>query len=839
MANDQGACRCCLKTGHLARDCRRRRCKVVGCDKFHHDLLHSHSGSLMALRPRKLTKSATELHDAIVQVGFSDTRSKERVFLQTAQGTLKSASGRRSKVTVLLDVGSQRSFIRKDIAEGLRLEGHSEKVIISTLGGKLSKIGKHKCVTFTLHGKGGGKGTVVSALCIDRICSVLESNPPLKEEWSHLQGVTLGDSFPRGPATVDVLISADYYHDFMKFGQLRGQVGQAIAVQSTLGWIVGGKSETSIHQREISALYATIEQQLDEDLRKFWEVESLSLEKSDTCESIGTDNANQQCGVAFDGERYTVSLPWKTEDLVLPDNYHMALQKLKQTEARLSRDASLNAAYCKEMNKYIRNGWVEKTNQKGLEGRTWYLPHHMVVRHDKTSTRYRIIFDTSCRYRGVSLNDALISGPRLQNDLLGIILRFRRFPIALQADISKMFMQVCLREEDRDVSRFLWRSSQTEDRPEVFRFTRICFGLNCSPFLALNVLRRHVQQQSPEYHEDVHDILKNMYVDDFVTSCNIIEDAHRIVKNTSHLLQTAGFRLTKWSSNVQESLEGLAREDVQCEEDVSKVLGMLWDRTSDNFTFKVPTGITLSSPGTKRELVSMAAKLYDPLGLLTPSTIRAKILFQRTWQSGTAWDETLPEDITREWWSWRLELTALPLVTLARRLIPMRKEDVATKDLHVFTDASEDAYGAVVYLRTTTKRGKNSMVIVASKSRVAPLKKLSVPRLELMGALIGARLVSYVKEVMELEIDAVHCWTDSKVALAWICSVTKQWKPFVKNRVEEIQSLTEPNSWRHCPGKENPADYATRGLALCKLVKERQWWNGPIRLESNEDAWPP
>ncbi|KHJ40122.1 hypothetical protein D918_09850 [Trichuris suis] len=227
----------------------------------------------------------------------------------------------------------------------------------------------------------------------------------------------------------------------------------------------------------------------------------------------------------------------------------------------------------------------------------------------------------------------------------------------------------------------------------------------------MNVLRRHVQQQNPEYYEEVHEILKNMYADDFVTRCNTIEDARRIVKNTSHLLQTAGFRLTKWSSNVQESLEGLAREeDVQCEgEDVSKVLGMVWDRASDSFTFKVPTEITSSSPGTKRELVSMATKLYDPLG---------------TWQSGTAWDETLTKDIARDWLQWRSELSALPSVMLARRLIPMKREDVATRDLHVFTDASEDAYGAVTYLKTTTKMGSSSVVIVASKSRIAPLKKL-------------------------------------------------------------------------------------------------------------------
>ncbi|KFD62291.1 hypothetical protein M514_25526 [Trichuris suis] len=151
---------------------------------------------------------------------------------------------------------------------------------------------------------------------------------------------------------------------------------------------------------------------------------------------------------------------------------------------------------------------------------------------------------------------------------------------------------------------------------------------------------------------------------------------------------------------------------------------------SDGFTFKVPTGITLGSPGTKRELVSMAAKLDDPQQaecLLTPFTIRVKILFQRTWHNGTAWDETLPEDIATDWLKWRSELSALPSVMLATWLILMKKEDVATRELHVFTDSSEDAYGAVTYLKTITKMGSSSMVIMASKSRLAPLKKLFMP----------------------------------------------------------------------------------------------------------------
>uniref|UniRef100_A0A5S6QFZ2 CCHC-type domain-containing protein n=1 Tax=Trichuris muris TaxID=70415 RepID=A0A5S6QFZ2_TRIMR len=370
--NGHGACYCCLKIGHLARDCKRRSmCKEAACDKFHHELLHIPPKAVTALSPTRPSQSTNDLHEAVVQVGFSSMRSKERVFLQTAQGILKGGDDGRSTVMVLFDVGSQRSFIRKDIAESLRLEGHNERVIISTLGAQLSKTGRHKCVTFKLCSKSGGKETVVSALCIDRICSALESNPPLEADWTHLHGVTLGDSFPRGPATVDVLIGADYYHDFLRPGELRGQVGQPIAVPSTLGWIVCGKSQGNTRVGEIHGMHATIEEPLNEQLRMFWEIESLGVQRNGACENIEGDAREPQCAVTFDGQRYSVSLPWRTEEITLPNNYHVALQRLKQTEERLSRDASLKSAYCAEMDRYIKNGWVEKAVQMGLNGRTW------------------------------------------------------------------------------------------------------------------------------------------------------------------------------------------------------------------------------------------------------------------------------------------------------------------------------------------------------------------------------------------------------------------------------------------------------------------------------------
>ncbi|KRZ29259.1 hypothetical protein T4C_7121 [Trichinella pseudospiralis] len=384
-----------------------------------------------------------------------------------------------------------------------------------------------------------------------------------------------------------------------------------------------------------------------------------------------------------------------------------------------------------------------------------------------------------------------------------------------------MYLQILMREENRDACRFLWWDG--ERRIRSYRLTRVCFGLKCSPFLAMGTVRSHAQRHEESAPRAAKEVLNNMYMDDLATSCNSVEEAQTLVDQLDSLLASGGFHLHKWASNEPDALravpaEKTARGTGGCP---GKTLGIFWDRNGDHLTFMEPEKIRPQGGNTKRQMLSAAACVSDPLGCLAPFLVRAKILFQSLWEKGADWDEPLPEEVERPWVNWKQELADLPLCRLPRALVPVPLELTKRIELHAFWDASERAYGEVAYLRLKTPPGSVRVNLVAAKTRVA-VKRLSLPRLELMGALTSARLIRF---------------SDSEVTLAWVRSAACRWKPFVRNRVEEIQQLVEPACWRHCPGKSNPADLLSRGSSL-KEFAESDIWAWPLKRDPSEGNPP-
>ena len=245
-----------------------------------------------------------------------------------------------------------------------------------------------------------------------------------------------------------------------------------------------------------------------------------------------------------------------------------------------------------------------------------------------------------------------------------------------------------------------------------------------------------------------------------------------------------------------------------------KVLGIAWRTDKDDFTFEVYELIQFLKNkvnNTKRGVLQSAARLFDPIGFLSPFTIRIKCLFQELWQKGLDWDEELPTDLCEKWRQWCAEIPTLTQLSIQRRYDATLPEgepepSVEYKEVHVFCDASKIAYCAAAYLRIVKSDGNDTSSLIAAKTRVAPLKPTTLPRLELLGAVIGARLGNYVLTNLNLDRSQLKLWTDSMITIHWIKSDAKQWKPFVSNRVSEIQGLTLPENWNHCRGRENPAD---------------------------------
>ncbi|KRX39787.1 hypothetical protein T05_5703 [Trichinella murrelli] len=292
----------------------------------------------------------------------------------------------------------------------------------------------------------------------------------------------------------------------------------------------------------------------------------------------------------------------------------------------------------------------------------------------------------------------------LITDLVGILLRFRQCKIGINAYITKMFLQIELHPEYRDVTRFVWRK-QREEMPGIYRFCRLPFGLCCSPILAMSAVQDLAVNHRTEYLETAKEVLRNMYVDNILLSCDDESTAQKMVAELSKLLKICSFELSKWSSNCTDVLSSTPQTEVTT--NCSKALGMNWEHSTDTFQFPVLSESEIASGNTKRSLLSVVFEIFEILGWLSPFVVRVKILLQRLWQQGIDWDETLPppeESIIR-----------VPRCITPGK--PRRKFE-----LHAFCDAPDSAYGSVVFLMTVCIDGEISSRIVMSKSRVAHLQ---------------------------------------------------------------------------------------------------------------------
>ncbi|GFU52718.1 integrase catalytic domain-containing protein [Trichonephila clavipes] len=421
----------------------------------------------------------------------------------------------------------------------------------------------------------------------------------------------------------------------------------------------------------------------------------------------------------------------------------------------------------------------------------------------------RIVFDASSHEDGQpSLNDCIWSGENLNPNIFHLIISFRLNTIAITADIERAFLQISLRDEDRDAVRFLFpdiRSNQTDPyKFQVYRFKRVMFGVNVSPFLLSATIKHHIENYREQYPAATKMLDTCLYVDDVISGADDISQALKMSKDAETIMKNASMKLRKWNSNDQTLMRTWEREGLETHPrhpddsskiPSSKVLGIPWDVVHDYFTIDVKGLLQLdtSKTITKRIVLQSAGKIYDPVGFLSPYTIRLKCLLQELWLRKLSWDDELPPDIHAVWSQWWLELPFLSELKIPRKILDS-SGDSSEVQIHTFSDASQKAYGAAAFLRVKHK-DRVSVDLVTSKSRVAPLKRLSLPRLELMGALLAARLAKEVKKILD-------------------------------QKVREIQSLTDPNSWFHCSGKDNPADLLTRGISVDALTNNSKWWNG-------------
>lgn len=403
------------------------------------------------------------------------------------------------------------------------------------------------------------------------------------------------------------------------------------------------------------------------------------------------------------------------------------------------------------------------------------------------------------------------------------MLKFRERKIGFISDIRKAFQMIEVHEHDRDALRFLWWKNKDMKELKELRHVRVPFGATCSPFILGAVIEHHLKSNSSDQQEIVNRLWE--YVDNCCSSENSIEEYQRFRKESVDILADAKMDLRMWLSNF----EDLDNPETRC----ISVLGLKWDRKTDELYLDIKE-ISIREKVTKREILSVISKVFDPLGIAAPALLPMKLLLQRTWVNKVKWDDELSGPEEREFREWCDSLNCLREKRIPR-LISGDSPDHSLWELHTMSDGSKYAYGAICFLRTCN--GEQVFIqMLAAKSRVARLTTLTIPRMELMGCLIGARICAQIKEALKIHNAKEYYWTDSSTALAWILR-NDQWGTFVGNRTKEIRKLTCSRDWRHLPGVANPADLPSRGCSP-RALKDSQWWKGPKWLFQNKDKWP-
>ncbi|XP_076660370.1 uncharacterized protein LOC143363708 [Halictus rubicundus] len=758
-------CVSCFSGTHLLAACTSSyRCMV--CGGHHHTSLHE------AFR-----KSEAPAQPSTSSV--NTFRSNRVVLLATARVQLKSPNGRSVSARALLDPGSEMSFVTDHVVQALRLPRRNVEVHLT--GYQEINVGtvRHEVSVLLASSRDSKFRLALNALVTRKITAPTPAVEINDEKWTHLHGLPLADEDFRSPNRVELLLGADACGHLLLENRI-GPMGTPPIVRTPFGWApMGTTSSTTDHSAgpRVRSLLVQPARDLRDDWQRFWELEevptsAISTPQDEACEKYFKDTHRRD----QDG-RYVVRLPFVATpgtDVGVPRS--AAVRLLLSSERRRERDETLRQKYSEFLEEYERLGHMEFVSRHSTGGGENYLPHHAVWREKPSGNKIRVVFNGSyVSGRGSAINDYLAAGPKLQTDLWAVITRWRFHRHAFSTDIVKMFRQIKVHPEDRDWQRIVWRKDPSEEVRD-FRLTTVTYGTTSAPYLASRVLLQLADDEKARFPRGAAILRANSYVDDILAGGDDIDDTEEARRQLTDILTAGGFPLDKWATNYLSSSSGLIQL-LQGHQEAG-ALGLKWSTANDTLSLAAPKLRTATSgqPWTKRSVLSETARLFDPLGWLSPISIAAKILLQDLWLSGLLWDEPLSELFSERWKQLRFEMERTDRITVPR-WIGYRAATSDNIELHGFSDASERAYSAAVFIRVPVTGARAETHLLMAKTKVAPTKPQSIPRLELCGALLLARLLRAVGDSMRPHSVTMHAWTDASVVLAWVRSHASRWKP--------------------------------------------------------------
>jgi hypothetical protein len=871
----------CFKCGgkHMRHDCSdNSTCEICGHSSHHTLLCREEHAQPQPDNVSVKPTQTTEVSKTEKSTSHANQSSSCSVF--PIQKVL--VAGTSCKATVFFDGGSNATYVSTDAAKRWKAKKVGTAILEVTKVGNITseyRTHRYKINLITSEGKAvpiiayGMKEITspISSLGID----VLHSLFPHRVDVSDLV---------REEGPVDILLGNDYYGHHPKveidragphLSLMEGDFGcclqgyhtnlqQLPVVSNLIGSIcIEGESVTqSVVQTNLTKADLTT-------IESFIRCEDMVTEVQPRCGSCKcgkcpikghTYSFKEQQelemirnNLEYDKEKgvWVTKYPWLLEPNLLPSNYKAVLATLKNTEKTLQkRGSQWSETYANQIKDMENRSVARKLTAdelKSWRGPTFYISHLAVENPKSSSTPVRIVFNSSQKFNGMSLNDALAKGPdNYITSLLGIIMRWREGPAVLIGDIRKMFNSIYIDEMEQHCHRFLWRDMELNREPDTYVITRVNMGDRPAPAISSEAVLKTAEMMKQEFPRVATLFNESMYVDDIVESVSSGSEARQLAEDATTVLNKGGFQIKGWVFNDELNTSDMSMH----------VLGILWNPSSDkiqynpllNFSNKkrskhtepdllvdqIPQEIPVVL--TKRMVLEQVMRLYDPLGILSPFIVRGKIYLRETWDLGLAWDDPLPAHMRNKWVTFFIQMCQLSAMEYDRCLTPRDAQGQPT--LVILSDASDKAYGFAAYIRWKLSDGKYFCRLVLAKSRIAPIRKLSTPQLELNGAVLAKRGREVIEKEMRFQFDKIMHLTDSETILCMLQKTSTRFRLYEGVRIGEIQSASKDMSeWNWIRGENNTADWVTRGRSPEEIGPESSWWRGPEFLYLDETQW--
>ena len=858
----------CLSPGHSSKFCKQRlycsECKKRHPTPLHGDVKDNPSADKAVGKsdceqtrktdaPKQKQPSVKDKVSLFIDASMSKSTMIVPVYVS------HSSNPESEKLTyALLDTQSDTSFVTDEVLTDLGVQGTETSIVLSTMTSDNTLISCQRVTGLSVRAYNNSNKLALPALYSrDHIPAGTDCIPSfdIADRWPYLRSV-VSQLMPKSNCGIGLLIGYNCPQALVPREVVPPVDNGPFAQKTDLGWGIIGLldvrdcNSASFVCSAVSGSRIVLRTSAKEILSPQQIAQFFNREETqETGQPTSQDDIKflslmQEQAHQTDDRHYQMPLPLRNpKSPPSPNNRQLALQRLHSLTRRFSKDPQHHQLYCEFMSNLLKKGYAERVpaEELGPEVPAYYLAHHGVYNPSKPG-KIRVVMDGSAKYFGKSLNDHLLTGPDLMNNLVGVLCRFRMDLIAFMCDIEGMFQQFKVNPEHRNFLRFFWfQDGDYSTEPVEYRSTVHLFGAASSPAIANFGLKKAASDYEWKYGSDVKDFVhNNFYVDDGLKSVSSVEESVSLVEKCIAFCEECGLKLHKFVSNSPGLLDAIPVElrasqlkdhDVFCDMvPLERALGVKWCIESDTFRFRI---IVQHNSMTRRGVLSTVCSVYDPLGLIAPVVLQGKKILQSLCKERLDWDDPLPESIQVHWERWLRELPVLERLEVSRCFKPENFKTIVKCELHSFSDASLEGYGQCTYLRLKDIEDNVHCTLVMAKSRVAPLKSITIPRLELSAAVLSTDVSCQMNNELPFSELGHVFWTDSKIVLGFIANSSKRFHIYVANRVQKIRDFSNPEQWNYVNTATNPADLVSRGCTGQDLLQSN-WFRGPDFLWENE-----